>query len=100
MFIMHMPESFKVGDTAACRINDEPAQLTWRSHDTLIIGDDDARRVVATQVQDGLCCFICGDASSHEDGTRYRVDAIPGDGGVIISRENFIRENFFEEKPR
>jgi hypothetical protein len=83
MFIMHMPESFKVGDTAACRINDEPAQLTWRSHDTLVIGAADARRIVMTNVEGGLRCFICGDAGEG----RYRVDEIPPGQGFVVTRE-------------
>ena len=79
MFIMHMPESFKVGDTAACRINGEPAQLTWRSPDTLVIGAADVRHIVKTQIEDGLRCFICGDADD------CGVEEIPGEGFIVFS---------------
>lgn len=84
MFIMHMPKSFKVGDTEACRINGEPAQLTWRSPDTLVIGDNDARSIVKTHIEDGLRCFICGDA----DGTQYGVEEVPGEGFIVFSKPN------------
>jgi hypothetical protein len=80
MFIMSMPESFKVGDTAACRINGESAQLTWRSPDTLVIGATDARHIVKTQIEDGLRCFICGDA----DDDQYSVEEIPGEGFIVF----------------
>jgi len=82
MFIMHMPADFKVGDSAACRINDEPAQLTWRDVNTLVIGDDDARVIVSTHIEDGLRCFICGDA----DETQYGVEEVPGGGFIISAR--------------
>jgi hypothetical protein len=81
MFVMHMPESFKIGDTAACCINGEPAQLTWRSPDTLVIGGTDARHIAQTHVEDGLRCFICGDAGN----ARYGVEAFPGGGFVVFS---------------
>jgi hypothetical protein len=41
-----MPTTFKVGDTAECRINREPARVTWRDKDTLVIEPDDAQRIV------------------------------------------------------
>jgi hypothetical protein len=82
MFIMHMPETFKIGDTAACRINNEPTQLTWRSLDTLVIGENDARHIVETRIGDGLRCFICGDA----DDTEYGVEEVPGEGFVVFAR--------------
>jgi hypothetical protein len=91
MFIMHMPKSFKVGDTEACRINGEPAQLTWRSADTLVIGDNDARLIVQTHVEDGLRCFICGDADDSqygvEDGEGFIVvEVVPGEGFVVFPK--------------
>ena len=83
MFSISMPESFKVGDTEACCINGKPAQLTWRSRDTLVIGADDARQIVKTHVEDGLRCFVCGDA----DNIRYDVDEFPGEGFVFFKME-------------
>jgi hypothetical protein len=84
MLIMHMPETFKIGDTAACRINGEPAQLTWRSADTLVIGADDARYIVRTHLEDGLRCFICGDA----DDRQHYVEYVPGPGFIVFSKGN------------
>jgi hypothetical protein len=81
MFIMHMPESFKLGDTAACRINGEPAQLTWRGPDTLIIGGNDARHIVKTHVEDGLRCFVCSDA---DDSQKYDVMDVGGGGFIVF----------------
>jgi hypothetical protein len=82
MFITQMPESFKVGDTTVCQINDELAQLTWRSPDTLVIGATDARHIVKTHVEDGMRVFICGDA----DDSQYSVEEIPGEGFIIFKQ--------------
>jgi hypothetical protein len=82
MFIMHMPESFKVGDTNACRINGEPTQLTWLSPDVLIIGAADFRQIVKTDVGYGLRVFFCGDA----DNTQYDVEEVPGEGCIIFPK--------------
>ena len=49
--------TFKVGDTEDCRINREPARLTWRDQDTLVIELGDARKM-----EDGnLIRFIAAD---------------------------------------
>ena len=79
MFIMHMPESFKVGDTTACEINGESTQLTWRTPDTLVIDATDARHIVKTHIVKSLRCFICGDA----DDDQYSVEEIPGEGFIV-----------------
>jgi hypothetical protein len=81
MFIMSMPESFRVGDTAACRINGEISQLTWRSPNTLVIGATDARNILKHHVEDGVRSFICDDG----DGTPYGVDEILGEGFIVFS---------------
>jgi hypothetical protein len=31
MFMMTMPKTFKIGDTADCKINKHPARLTYRA---------------------------------------------------------------------
>jgi hypothetical protein len=36
MFMMTMPKTFKIGDTADCRINRKPARLTWQDAKTLV----------------------------------------------------------------
>ena len=82
MFIMHMPLSFKVGDSANVRINKEPTRLTWRDEHTLVIGDNDARRIVTSQIDGDLRCVICGDA----DGEQYDIDEVPG-GGFVIHKQ-------------
>jgi hypothetical protein len=91
MFILHMPESFKVGDTEACRINGEPAQLTWRSPDTLVIGATDARHILKTHVEDGLRCFICADAEficGDINDSQYGVEEVPGEGFIVFAKPN------------
>jgi hypothetical protein len=67
MFVMHMPLSFKIGDTANVNINREPTTLTWRDVSTLVIGSDDARRIVQSGDDDGLRCFVCTDADGDDD---------------------------------
>jgi hypothetical protein len=37
MFVIHFPTTFSVGETVDCKINDEPARVTWRDQDTLYI---------------------------------------------------------------
>ena len=64
-FVISMPSTFKVGDTAECRINREPALVTWRDKDTLVIAPDDARRIVFMRRDRDLIDFACTDA----DGT-------------------------------
>jgi hypothetical protein len=84
MFIMHMPLSFKVGERALVKINGESTLLHWRDEHTLVIGtENDARRIVTSQIDGDLRCFICGDA----DGERYDVDEVPGEGIVIHKHE-------------
>jgi hypothetical protein len=62
MFMIHMPRSFKVGDTAPVKINGEPKQVTWRDAGTLVIEPDDARRIKVNGLSGGdLQVFICAD---------------------------------------
>ena len=82
MFIMHMPLSLKVGERALVKINDESTLLHWRDERTLVIGDNDARRIVTLQIDGDLRCFICGDA----DGEQYDIDEVPG-GGFVIHKQ-------------
>lgn len=82
MFVMQMPESFKLGDTAICKINGKRAALTWRSPDILVIGANDARHIVRTHIEDGLRCFICGDADDSE----YGVEEISGEGFIVFAK--------------
>lgn len=61
MFIMHMPLTFRCGDSAQVNINAEPAKLTWRD-DALIINDTDARKILQSHIDGNLRCFVCADA--------------------------------------
>jgi hypothetical protein len=76
-FVISMPRDFKVGETRDCRINREPAQVTWRDADTLVIEPGDAREVVFIDRGPDLLTFICADA----DGTRPSVVAEIGTNG-------------------
>jgi hypothetical protein len=80
MFVMHMPESFKIGDTTDCVINGETAQLTWLGPDIMVIGEDDARYIIKTHLENGLRVFFCGDA----DNSQYSVEDVPGEGFIIF----------------
>jgi hypothetical protein len=62
MFIIHLPKTIKVGDTIDCRINAEPAKVTWRDKETLVIGEDDAREVEAITDAGDLLMFVGGNA--------------------------------------
>jgi hypothetical protein len=62
-----MPVTFKIGDTADCRINAAPARVTWRDADTLVIEPDDARKIVDRSTDGELICFVCSDADGTAD---------------------------------
>ena len=49
MFFISLPKGFKIGDTVDCRINREPARVTWRDAGHLIIEPDDARAILAVE---------------------------------------------------
>jgi hypothetical protein len=46
MFMMTMPISFRVGDTAQVKINGEAATLTWQTSRTLVINGTDTRAII------------------------------------------------------
>ena len=81
MFVMHMPLDFKVGERASVKINDEHTSLYWRDEHTLVIGDNDARYIVTTQIDGDLRCFVCSDAGGKQ---QYGLDEVPGGGGFVI----------------
>jgi hypothetical protein len=84
MFVLSMPKNFSVGQTAACRINNEPARVTWRDADTLVIEPGDARAIVAVNQEGDLRTFWCGD--SGKTVADHEVDTPPG-GGFVISEK-------------
>src|SRR5262245_18604803 len=66
MFFICLPTTFKVGDTADVRINGEPARVTWRGPDTLVIEPDDAREIIFVEEGGGLLLIHCGDAGESK----------------------------------
>jgi hypothetical protein len=82
LFVLNMPLTFKVGDTADCLINKAPACVTWRDNHTLVIEPEDARQIFHVETDDKMHCFFCGDARAKQAG----VHTIPG--GVIINQED------------
>jgi hypothetical protein len=83
MFFVSMPKDFKVGDTVDCRINREPARVTWRDVDHLVIEPGDVRVIMAVNKEGGLIDFVCGDTDTTA--LDYEVDASEefGDGFVV-----------------
>jgi hypothetical protein len=84
MFMIHLPNSVKVGDTVDCRINAEPKQVTWRDADTLVIEPDDARHILLAAPEGDLICFMCADADGSgavvfgdEDGNVHAISSPP-----------------------
>jgi hypothetical protein len=67
VFFISFPKGFKIGDTAGCRINREPARVTWRDAGHLIIEPDDARAILAVERGGELISFTCGDAGATLD---------------------------------
>jgi hypothetical protein len=81
VFVISFPKGFKIGDTASCRINREPARVTWRDADHLIIEPDDARAILAVERGDDLVSFACGDAGATLDD--YEGEML--EGGTVVS---------------
>jgi len=81
MFMIDTPKTFKVGDTIGCRINGEPARITWRDDDTLVIEPGDARCILRTRSEGNKRVFICGHEGTGKD--RYTVEK--QSGGAVVS---------------
>jgi len=84
MFVMTMPRTFKIADSADCRINKQPARITWRDANTLVIEPDDARVILGENRENDPLTFFCGDASYIADDTVDADEAFAA--GFIISR--------------
>jgi hypothetical protein len=67
MFIIHLPTSVHLGDTVDVQINGEPARVTYRNTQTLVIEPDDARHIVAIKREPDLNTFICADQDGFAD---------------------------------
>jgi hypothetical protein len=88
MFFISMPRGFKIGDTVDCRVNYEPARVTWRDANCLVIEPDDARPILGIGKEGDLISFACGDAgTTHAD---YKSEMEPNGGGFFVS-ENMNR---------
>jgi hypothetical protein len=81
MFLLNMPKSFKLGDSVDCRINGEPARVTWRDADHLVIEPSDVRLILAIGREGELNTFMCGDPGAG----RSDYDAEMGPGGMTLS---------------
>ena len=55
MFFLSVPKTCKVGDTFDCRINREPARVTWCDRDHLVIEPNDVRLILGAQESGDLC---------------------------------------------
>jgi hypothetical protein len=67
MFIIHLPANVHIGDTASVRINREPARVTWRDAQTLVIEPNDARRINVFLEKSDMNTLICSDADETDD---------------------------------
>lgn len=68
MLFITIPRHHRIGDTAAVRINGDPAKLTWQDAETLVINGTDKRRIrMVQEATDGAgqpCwSFIAGDSA-------------------------------------
>ena len=84
MFHLSMPLTFSIGETAPVRINLEPATLTWRDADHLVINDDDIRVILTPEEDATLRHFCCGDAG--RPAAHYTVSAPRGARAESLSR--------------
>jgi hypothetical protein len=83
MFMLSMPLDFKVGETADCKINNEPKRVTWRDEHTLVIEPDDTRQIFHIATDGELRRFMCGDAGAKQASIWHG----PG-GGVVVSQDD------------
>ena len=65
MLILSMPLTFKVGDSAVCRINGQESRVTYRDKDTLVIEPGDARAILNVVPDGELNRFFCGHAGKE-----------------------------------
>jgi hypothetical protein len=82
MFSICTPSDFKIGDTAECRINKQPATLTWRDAHHLVIAPDDVREILLVIPEGATQSFYCADAEWNGP---YRITM--ADGSVVEYRE-------------
>jgi hypothetical protein len=61
MLTITLPATFKIGDTVDCRVNKQPARITWRGAATLVVEPKDARTVLCVVVENEDQTFYCAD---------------------------------------
>jgi hypothetical protein len=71
MFVISLPTSVRIGDTYDCRINREPARVTWWDRETLVIEPGDARKIVRLTQSGELNHFVCANADGS---TNFRIN--------------------------
>lgn len=77
MFMLTMPATFRIGDTADCKINRKPARVTWTGKTTLLIEPDDPRAIMLIDEGPEGMCFVCGDRGmSRKDAARAVVTGL------------------------
>jgi hypothetical protein len=69
MFILTLPKTVKVGDTAECHINMKSAKVFFRDDNHLVIIPGDVREIVSREVAGDLVTYFCSDA----DGSKPNV---------------------------
>jgi hypothetical protein len=80
MLYLNLPATAKIGDTVPVKINGDPASVTWRDKDTLVIEPNDPRPIFHTALDGGLRAFFCGSESASKGAIERRRD-----GAVIVS---------------
>ncbi|HTQ97500.1 MAG TPA: hypothetical protein VMH89_11880 [Candidatus Acidoferrum sp.] len=90
MFIMYMPEDFKVKDSREVVINGTKTQLTYTDIHTLTIGASDRRRILSREVgDDRLACFICSDS---ERDIKITTEELPGGSVTSVDVDELLRD--------
>jgi hypothetical protein len=67
MFTIDLANHVHIGDTTDVRINGEPARLTYRDRETLVIEPDDVRRILLIRQDSKMTHFVCSDADGFSD---------------------------------
>jgi hypothetical protein len=65
--LLHMPDSFNVGDTADVHINGKPERVTWTEGFLTILPDDKRKILSCRPVDGGLRAFTCSSSAEWED---------------------------------
>jgi hypothetical protein len=72
------------GNSIACQINGQPAQVHLKNVNTLVIEPDDERTILTADVGDAFVTLICGD--SHRSADDHQVTHYPKGGFIVEDR--------------